>query len=181
MRHLWIGLLTLTTACEFANRANGTDGGSTSDLECAAGFVEDRSGELFLGDIQWNGISTPFDFDQRYDLDGEPAVCVSENGTAVRFVIGLNGEPVGTVEITATDEGVYELEENPPATLRIAIDDPFDEGFGRVVFTTFTLGTLDVSSVGDVFEFAVASAQSRSSGGQGDIGLLFTANGNARR
>ena len=137
-----------------------SDAPDTADTDgtvsgCSGGFVEPTSANARILSLTVAGQAVPTSFRPDATRAGEPALCVSPDGTAARIVIsGANG-PLGLLSVTTPGAtGTFSLTSD--ATVDLILD-----GLSPSVIVNssgWDAGELDVTSVGTQLTFDLSTA-----------------------
>lgn len=137
-----------------------TDAIDTSDTDgttsgCTGGFVEPTTVSAAISSVRIAGVVTSLGFDPDVTRAGEPAVCVSPDGTAARLVVAEGGQAVGLLSITTPGTaGTYDITAQPLVELALdGLEDVLIVGS-----SAWVTGTLNVTSVGSPLTLNLTTA-----------------------
>ena len=105
----WMFVLALIGAC--AEPASPiirvTDTGDVSG--CPEGMTPAQSASLLIDYMVLNWINLYPTYDNANTYTGGPATCIQTDGMGVRQVFEINGQPYGTITISASEVGTIDL------------------------------------------------------------------------
>lgn len=129
-----------------------TDGTASG---CSGGFVEPTSANARILSLTVAAVAIPASFLPDATRAGEPALCVSPDGTAARIVISGTNGPVGLLTVT-TPGTLDTFDIASEATIDLILD-----GLDPTVLVNssgWDAGELDVTSVGSQLTFELTTA-----------------------
>lgn len=152
------------TACELPT-VDGDFGDTSSTVSgCPAGLVQGTGGALQAQTFTVDAFPSSITYASTATYDGQPAACISEDGTQVELVLLLNQEPAGVLTVIADETGPTTLGEGGGAGLRLVFEDDSGETF-TLGESSWTGGLLSINQVGEQLRFSLSNGTAATSDG----------------
>jgi hypothetical protein len=135
------------TGCEWANEpVDDSDTLDDSDADpggvCPSGMVEADEASMFVSAFTWGGLATVVSWSDDPTLAGGTPACVSTTGSSAQFRLVGNGEPLGTLLVTAPGPGSYP---DPNTGVAFTLALPNADPAGTVASGAWTAGALEIT------------------------------------
>ena len=98
----------LVVACDDSFEPADPDPGTEATIACEAGLSRAADASLVITQFAVNGAGLTPQFDQGAVYSGVPAACSNADGTEVRLIFEVTGQPYAEIALSHSGPGTYD-------------------------------------------------------------------------